>query len=80
MNSPCFGRFDACLVPSLSRGKTKSAALTSDHAVAVLERDKETAQFEGRQVIVATHGFALLKIAARFRFLVGSVYTARGYK
>ena len=27
MNSPCFGRFDACLVASLSRDKAKSAAL-----------------------------------------------------
>ncbi len=29
----------------MSRGKAKSAALTSDHAV--VERDKETAEFEG---------------------------------
>ena len=48
MNSLFFGRFDACLVASLSRGKAKSAALTSDHAV--VERDKETAEFRGRAV------------------------------
>ena len=32
---------------SLSRGKAKSAELTFDHAVAVVERDKETAEYEG---------------------------------
>jgi hypothetical protein len=50
MNSLFIGHFDACLVAALSRGNSKSAAFTSDHAVAVVERDKETAEFRGRAV------------------------------
>ena len=58
MNPLCFGRFDPCLVASLSRGKARSAALTSDHAVTVVERDKETAEFEkpcGRAAVITVN-------------------------
>ena len=52
MNSPCFDRFDACLVASLSRGKAKSAALASDHAVAVVDGLTQTPGASPRVVVI----------------------------